>query len=130
MRPKVMLYMRTHSGKSPPLRPQNVMWQPSKDGAVKVIHWLHKRLEIGKRFGIAEKVLRMLSDVCDSGAQVRYLWPVVMHLTKGTTNEQTLMGREVRGLQGAAARTGIDAGISGGPQGQQRVADFVCVDRR
>ena len=91
---KAMLYMRTHQGKIPPLRPRDPQWQPGYACGAKVIEWLEKRLIIGRRFGLAYKVLSELSGLCDTGAQIRYLWPVVMHLTKGTTNERTMKWAE------------------------------------
>ena len=77
-----VLQMRTYGEKEPPLRPRVPMWQPNKSGGAKVIEWLTKRLELGRRFGLAHHVLHTLNDACDTGAQMRYLWPPVMHLTK------------------------------------------------
>ena len=37
-------------------------WQPNQAASAKVIEWLEKRLMIGRRFGLAQNVLRDLSD--------------------------------------------------------------------
>lgn len=84
--PSVCLMMRTHAQKEPPLRPRNPFWQlPDKTNLVagdKVIEWLTKRFEIGRRFGTALYVLQELNRTCDTGTQLRYMLPVVMHLCK------------------------------------------------
>ncbi len=84
--PEVMLYMRTHQQKSPPLRPRNPWWQlPTSENIPagdKVIEWLTKRYEIGRRFGTVQKVLFTLSQFCDTGHQLRYMFPAVLHLCK------------------------------------------------
>ncbi len=77
--PTVALIMRTHAQKEPPLRPRTPEWQPGAAGE-KVIEWLTKRFEIGRRFGTASYVLTELNRNCDTGAQLRYMLPVVMHL--------------------------------------------------
>ena len=76
---KVLLCMRTHAEKQPPLMPRNPQWQPGQAGH-KVIAWLTKRYEIGRRFGAARHVLYMLNRECDNGHQMRDMWPAVMHL--------------------------------------------------
>jgi hypothetical protein len=83
---KVDLLMRTHAQKEPPLRPRTPFWQVGLGGqdctiaGEKVIAWTTKRLELGRRFGIARWTLYELAKMCDTGTQMRYLWPVVMHL--------------------------------------------------
>ncbi len=83
--PTVQLLMRTHAEKEPPLRPRNPEWQVGHSGH-KVIEWLTKRFEIGRRFGTAKFVLQQLNNRCDTGAQLRYMLPVVMHLCKPNVN--------------------------------------------
>lgn len=83
----VMLMMRTHAEQTPPLMPRNPQWQPEQAG-YKVIEWLTKRYEIGRRFGTARAVLYKLNSECDSGQQLRYMWPAVLHLCKPGTNER------------------------------------------
>lgn len=94
---QVVLYMRTHGQKTPPLRPRTPFWQVPKDAGPhshaageKVIAWMTKRLEIGRRFGLARHVLRTLNAACDSGTQLRYMFPAVMHLTAGRNDERTV----------------------------------------
>jgi len=82
----VMLKMRTHGQKSPPLGPRAPAWQmPENPHQVelgeRVIQWADKRLEYGRRFGATREVLRYLNHVC-TGAQLRYVFPGVVHLCK------------------------------------------------
>lgn len=91
----VDFFMRTHAQKEPPLRPRTPYWQlPTEPGAMhageKVIAWVTKRLELGRRFGLAHWVLHKLAADCDTGTQVRYLWPVVMHLCSGAAHDTRL----------------------------------------
>jgi hypothetical protein len=80
----VYLHMRTHAGKNPPLRPLTPTWQGAdKPGADKLIAWIDKQLALSLRFAVANHVLDFLYHNCDSGSQVRYLWPVCMHLVSG-----------------------------------------------
>ncbi len=79
----VYITMRTHEGIDPPLRPRAPVWNANTVGAQKVREWTAKRLELGKRFGVASYALTTLYYACDNGAQVRYLWPVCMHLVNG-----------------------------------------------
>lgn len=82
---KVMLYMRTHDEKKPPLMPRYPEWQPGQAGA-KVIAWLTKRFEIGRRFGTVQHVLYTLNMDCETGQQLRYMFPAVLHLCKDGRN--------------------------------------------
>ena len=82
---RVMLMMRTHAQKEPPLRPRNPDWQVGASGDA-VIAWVTKRLEIGRRFGAAHYVLNELNERCDIGTQLRYMLPAVMHLCKPGQN--------------------------------------------
>lgn len=82
---KVQLKMRTHAQKEPPLRPRAPEWQAGKKGQV-VIDWMISRYELGRKFGLCNYVLAELSARCEQGAQVRYLWPCVVHLCD-TTND-------------------------------------------
>jgi hypothetical protein len=82
---KVEMVMRTHEYKVPPLRPRAPFWQIATtstevEAGEKVIAWVNKRLELGRRFGLARWTLYELAQLCDTGTQIRYLWPVVMHL--------------------------------------------------
>lgn len=78
---KVLLCMRTHAEKQPPLMPRDPQWQSGQAGH-KVIAWLTKRFEIGRRFGAARHVLYTLNHECDNGHQMRYMWPAVLHLCR------------------------------------------------
>jgi hypothetical protein len=78
---KVLLFMRTHEEKRPPLKPRYPEWQPGQAGP-KVIEWLTKRYEIGRRFGTVRHVLHRLNMDCDNGHQLRYIFPAVLHLCK------------------------------------------------
>jgi hypothetical protein len=65
------------------LRPRNAWWQWPEDVAgKKVIDWMQKRYEIGRRFGTVRHVLHMLNKGCDSGHQLRYMFPAVLHLCR------------------------------------------------
>lgn len=76
--PQVALMMRTHEQKIPPLRPRAPLWRGTDHG--KVTTWLEQRLVIGRRFGTTRHVLNWLRNNCDTGHQVRYMFPAVMHL--------------------------------------------------
>lgn len=82
----VRLKMRTHAQKTPPLRPRMPAWQLPENNVQaalgeRVIHWVEKRFEYGRRFGEAKHVLRELNKIC-TGAELRYLFPGVVHLCK------------------------------------------------
>lgn len=83
----VQLHMRTHAQKEPPLRPRHPEWQPSVPGE-KVIAWMQKRLELGRRFGTASYVLSTLNRECDTGTQLRYMLPAVLNLCKAGMNDR------------------------------------------
>ncbi len=87
-RAEVFLMMRTHGGKQPPLVPRYPYWQPGASGGEKVIAWLRKRMEIGRRFGIARYALRNLNVLCDNGHQLRYMFPAVLHLCKAGMDDK------------------------------------------
>lgn len=76
---KVRLSMLTYREKSPPLSPRCPQWQPGKSGH-KIIEWLAKRYEIGRRFGVAKYVLNYLNAECDNSAQLRYMFPSILTL--------------------------------------------------
>lgn len=90
----VVLMMAIAGEKQPPLRPRSPEWQVDKVGGAKVRAWATQRLELGRRFGLAHKTLHELARICDTGAQVRYLWPAVMHLVVGATSTRTLAWAE------------------------------------
>ncbi len=81
-RVRVRFQMRTHAEKEPPLRPRHPEWQPGRGGHAKAIAWVDARLRLGRRFGLAHRVLYELREACDTGAQLRYVWPACMHLLK------------------------------------------------
>ena len=83
--PQVMLFMRTHGEMTPPLRPRHPQWQPGQAG-LKVIEWLAKRYEIGRRFGTAGYALHRLNMACETGYQLRYMFPAALHLCKDGVN--------------------------------------------
>lgn len=75
----VQLYMHTHAEQEPPLMPRDPQWQPGQAGP-KVIEWLDKRYKLGRRFGTARHVLYTLARECETGHQLRYMWPAVLNL--------------------------------------------------
>lgn len=75
----VYVSMLSHAEKDPPLQPKCPQWQPGKSGH-KIIEWLTKRYEIGRRFGTAQYVLNYLNAECDNSAQLRYMFPSVLTL--------------------------------------------------
>lgn len=85
LNPEVQLMMRTHAEKSPPLIPRAPQWQRGYDGR-RVILWLQKRFELGRRFGTARHVLRTLNHACETGAQLRYMFPAVLQLCEAGRN--------------------------------------------
>lgn len=88
-RPQVMLMMRTHAQQTPPLRPRYPEWQRQhSEVGQKVLAWLEQRLIIGRRFGTARYVLNRLRNDCDSGQQLRFMFPAVMHLCRAGVNER------------------------------------------
>jgi len=82
---EVQLMMRTHAERSPPLTPRVPCWQPGQSGP-KVIDWLTARYALGRRFGVVRQALYVLNRECDSGTQLRYMFPAVMHLCKDGLN--------------------------------------------
>lgn len=87
--PRVMLKMCTHGDKEPPLRPRNPSWQhllSTQKASDKVIQWVAKRLELGRRFGTVDYVLQQLNSICDNGTQLRYMFPPVLHLIRQGVN--------------------------------------------
>jgi hypothetical protein len=88
--PEVLLYMRTHEGVEPPLRPRVAKWHGKQpDIEQKVIAWVEQRLIHGRLCRTTKYVLGELQKLCDNGHQIRYLWPAIMHLTVGTDNDHT-----------------------------------------
>jgi hypothetical protein len=80
---QVLLQMRTHAQKSPPLVPRTPFWQVKASAAGdKVISWMCKRFEIGRRFGTVAHVLHRLNMDCENGHQLRYMFPALLHLCK------------------------------------------------
>lgn len=88
--PNVMLMMCTRAKKDPPLMPRNPWWQPPSrlniPAGDKVIAWLTKRYEFGRKFGTAQYVLQHLNRECENGRQLRYMLPPVLHLCKAGAN--------------------------------------------
>lgn len=82
---QVQMLMRTHGEVTPPLMPRYPEWQPKQAGH-KVIQWLTKRFEIGRRFGTVVHVLYQLNMSCETGHQMRYMFPAVLHLCKSGVN--------------------------------------------
>ena len=84
----VNLLMRTHGEKSPPLKPRYPSWQAGKPGGEKVIQWLTKRYELGRKFGTARHVLYWLNKSCETGQQARNMLPAILHLCKAGQNDR------------------------------------------
>lgn len=78
--PSVCLLMRTHGGKSPPLKPREPQWNADKPLAVRVMDWTLKSLELHRKSALARHVVGELARRCETGAQVRFMWPCVLHL--------------------------------------------------
>jgi hypothetical protein len=89
-KPSVLLYMRTHEGVEPPLRPRVAKWHGQQpDIERKITAWLEQRYVNGRLCRTVKYVLGELQTLCDTGHQIRYLWPAIMHLTVGTDNDHT-----------------------------------------
>lgn len=99
---EVFLQMRTHGQKEPPLVPRSPRWHPCEPGE-RVIQWVQKRIEIGRQFAIARWVLQELADKCETGAQVRYLWPSVLLLCGGVCEGSIVADRVNRWKERNAA---------------------------
>jgi hypothetical protein len=86
--PKFDLMMRTHEGREPPLRPRGPAWL-SCDPAIhnKVIAWATHSLVVNRQAATVKWVVEHLQEICDTGHQIRYLWPAVLHLCAGSANE-------------------------------------------
>ncbi len=84
------LMMRTHGDVEPPLRPRFPRWQTGAKSGIMVREWLTKRLELGRKFGLACRMLTALNSDCDNGHQLRYMLPAVMHLVQGSSNERVV----------------------------------------
>lgn len=78
---QVRLSMLAYGEKTPPLPPRYPQWQPGKSGH-KIIAWLNKRYEIGRRFGTAKYVINYLAAKCETSAQVRYMFPSILTLCR------------------------------------------------
>ena len=78
--PSVHLYMRTHKGVAPPLKPRDPQWNKEAPGATKIMDWMTRRMTYGRLAAMSEYVLNLLAQKCDTGAQVRFLWPAVLQL--------------------------------------------------
>lgn len=140
--PQVALMMRTHEQKIPPLRPRVPKWRGHDHG--KVTTWLEQRLIIGRRFGTARHVLNWLRNNCDTGHQVRYMFPAVMHLCSHAHNERldkwidkygayrpcrhtpAVSPELKRAIQGSAAL--LTASVLMGDDVAQETAGFVSID--
>lgn len=91
--PELHLCMRTHRGVSPPLMPRTTQWHNDAPGATKVINWMTHRLAYGRLASMSGHVLRTLARKCDTGAQVRFLWPAVLQLCQPIPNFESLSER-------------------------------------
>lgn len=104
--PMVDLKMRTHAGKEPPLRPRLPRWHAVDDRLQKmVITWVDHRLATTRMAAAVEWVIEELALRCDSGQQVRYLWPAIMHLCKLSESEHTLRWVDKNGAYRAVKST-------------------------
>lgn len=88
--PTFDLTMRTHAGKEPPLRPRSPTWQPC-DLAIqkKVTDWGEHYLRTMRMTATVRWIVERLSEICDTGHQVRYVWPAILHLCSDTSCEDT-----------------------------------------
>lgn len=82
-KPEVHLKMRTHEGHEPPLIPRlplfNVDAIPEHRVKLITAH-VERRLYDLRMCATIREILSWLSENCDNGHQVRYLYPAVMHL--------------------------------------------------
>lgn len=74
------IMMRTHGKKEPPLIPRNVRWHPGTPGAEKIIRYITQWVALNLQYACATEALNCLIRLCETGQQVRYLWPPVLHL--------------------------------------------------
>lgn len=96
--PYIDLRMRTHEGNEPPLRPRAPLWQACKpEIQQKVIDWATHHLVTGRKTETVKWVLDWLVEKCDTGAQVRYLWPAVLHLASVSDDEAVVKWTEKYG---------------------------------
>lgn len=89
--PKIDLTMRTHEGQEPPLRPRAAKWQGQCPLAIqrKVTDWAEHYLRHTRMCATVNWVVEKLGEMCETGHQVRYLWPAVLHLAAKSDSEDT-----------------------------------------
>lgn len=88
-RPIFDLRMRTHEGIDPPLVPRQPKWQGgSLETQMKVTNWVDWYLRQGRMSATTKFVIEQLATICDTGHQVRFIWPAVLHLTAGSDDEK------------------------------------------
>lgn len=88
-RPTVDITMRTHGGKDPPLNPKHPKWHAC-DPAIqrKVIAWAENYFATTRMAATTKWVIDQLAEMCDTGHQVRYLWPAVLHLASKSGHDE------------------------------------------
>lgn len=87
--PKFDFKMRTHEGNEPPLRPRDPTWR-SCDPIVqeKVVAWVEHYLVTTRMTSTVRWLVEYLTEICDTGYQMRYLWPAILHLCAGTAKSE------------------------------------------
>ena len=78
--PQFQMTMRTHAGEKPPLKPRDPTWQGDAAACVRVMDWINARLVHGRKAATAIYVVNTLIDRCDTGEQLRFIFPPIMHL--------------------------------------------------
>lgn len=88
-KPTFDLTMRTHDGQEPPLRPRYPEWQPHCDIAIrkKATDWLEHYLKHTRMTATTCWVVDKLAEICETGHQVRFIWPAILHLTAKSGDE-------------------------------------------
>lgn len=100
-RPTVDLTMRTHQGYEPPLRPRDPKWQPQCPLEIqkKVTDWTENYLRHSRMAATTQWVVEKLQEMCDTGHQIRSIWPAILHLTAKSENENTQRWVEKFGIR-------------------------------
>lgn len=87
---RVQFYMRTHESKLPPLLPRFASWRyPGTSITARVADWMNTRLVNGRLAATTQEIIKHLSHSCDSGQQIRYMYPAILHLAALSDHDRT-----------------------------------------
>lgn len=86
--PEISLTMRTHAGQEPPIRPRAPRWRAAPpEVQLKAIKFAEHQLAVDRLTSLTKHIIEWMEDKCETGQQVRYLWPSIMHLCKLSGSE-------------------------------------------